>query len=330
MTLNRFIMSEERRFPTATGEFSDLLTSIALASKLVAREVNRAGLVEDILGATGRVNVHGETVQKLDRYAHTMFVRILQDSGHLSIMASEEHEEPIEVPAGLRRGKYVLNFDPLDGSSNIDVGVSIGTIFSILHRRSTSRAPNVADCVQAGHAQVCAGYVVYGASTVLVFTTGRGVHSFTLDPELGEFVLTQPDLKTPPRGQYYSVNEGNAAGWPEPIQRFVEHLKTGGGERSPYSLRYVGSLVADFHRNLLKGGVFLYPADRRHPNGKLRLLYEANPLAMIVEEAGGSATDGRRRILDIEPESLHQRTPLIIGNAEDVQLAQSYFAEHGA
>jgi fructose-1,6-bisphosphatase I len=245
-------------------------------------------------------------------------------------MASEEHEEPIEVPAELRRGKYVLNFDPLDGSSNIDVGVSIGTIFSVLHRRSTGGAPSVADCVQPGRAQVCAGYVVYGASTLLVFTTREGVHSFTLDPELGEFVLTQSDLRTPPRGQYYSVNEGNSGGWPEPIRRFVEYLKTGGGERAPYSLRYVGSLVADFHRNLLKGGVFLYPPDRKHPDGKLRLLYEANPLAMIVEEAGGMATDGRRRILDIEPVSLHQRTPLIIGNAEDVRLAQTYFAEHGS
>ncbi len=327
ITLTRFIIAQERKLPSATGEFSDLLQNIALAAKLVAREVNRSGLVEDILGSTGRTNVHGEEVQKLDVYAHMMFVRILQESGHLAIIASEEREEAIQIPPQYPKGKYVLNFDPLDGSSNIDTGASLGTIFSVLPRRSSDSEPSVVDCMQPGSRQVCAGYFVYGASTTLVYTTGNGTHGFTLDPEIGEFVLSHENIKIERQAKYYSVNEGNSASWSPPVRRLVETLKNGSDGLGPRSLRYIGSLVADFHRNLLKGGIFIYPADAKSPAGKLRLLYESSPLAMIVEQAGGLATDGSQRILDIVPRSLHQRVPLFIGSPEDVRLAGRIHAE---
>ncbi len=321
ITLTRFITAQERRIPTATGEFSDLLQNIALAGKLVAREVNRSGLVEDILGSAGTRNVHGEDVQKLDVYAHMTFVRILQESGHLAIMASEESETAIEIPREYPKGKYVLNFDPLDGSSNIDAGASIGTIFSILPRLSSEGEPSIRDCMQQGANQVGAGYLVYGASTTLVFTTGAGTHGFTLDPGIGEFILSHENIRIRSHAKYYSVNEGHSATWSTPIRRLVDTLKNGSDGNGPRSLRYIGSLVADFHRNLLKGGIFIYPSDKNNPSGKLRLLYEANPLAMIVEQAGGLATSGLTRVMDIAPEALHQRVPLIIGSPEDVELA---------
>jgi fructose-1,6-bisphosphatase I len=325
ITLERFIIEEQRTHPGARGEFSGLLSQITLAGKIISREVNKAGLAE-ILGLTGRKNVHGEDVQMLDMFAHETFVATMDHSGYLCIMASEELEGAIEIPPEYPCGSYVLLFDPLDGSSNIDVNVNIGSIFSILKRRSrgTPRG-TLDDCLQKGVRQVGAGYLVYGSSTMFVYTTGFGVHGFTLDPSLGEFLLSHPHIQIPDRSGFYSVNEGNSSYWDEGTSAYVEYLKTPSADkRRPYSARYIGSLVADFHRNLLKGGVFLYPGDRKHENGKLRLLYEANPLAFIAEQAGGAASTGLQRILDVEPVNLHQRTPLIIGNKEDVALYEAY------
>ena len=275
-----------------------------------------------MLGATGAVNVQGETVQKLDELANKILIRCVEAGGHVCVMASEENEEIIPIPAGYPHGKYVLMFDPLDGSSNIDVNISIGTIFSI-HRRVTARGPGTeADCLQVGHKQVAAGYVIYGSSTMLVYTTGDGVHGFTLDPLIGEFFLSHENIQIPKRASTYSINEGNATRWAPGVRAWVERLKSNdapGG--APYGLRYVGTLVADFHRTLLRGGVFAYPADVKAPEGKLRLLYEASPMAFICEAAGGAASTGEKRILDVEPTSLHQRVPLFIGSADDVLLA---------
>lgn len=327
ITIGRHIMEQERRYPSATGEFSDLLSEITLAAKIIGREVSKAGLV-NILGKTGEENVQGEEVQKLDLFANDVIFRALDHTGHLCIMASEECEEPLQIPARYPRGKYVLNFDPLDGSSNIDANVSIGTIFSI-HRRVTDGdgAGDVRDCMQKGSRQVCAGYIVYGSSTVFVYTTGQGVHGFTFDPSVGEFLLSHENIRIPDRGSIYSINEGNYHRWDAPVRRYIEYLKTPDkGNGHPYSSRYIGSLVADFHRNLLYGGIFLYPGDRKNRHGKLRLLYEAAPLAFICEQAGGAATDGTRRILDIDPTELHQRVPLVIGSAADVAEATTFLS----
>ncbi len=327
VTISRHIMEQERQFPSATGEFSNLLSEITLAAKMIARVVNKAGLV-NILGETGDENVQGEQVQKLDVYADGVIFRALDHTGHLCIMASEENEEPLHIPAKYPRGKYVLNYDPLDGSSNIEANVSIGTIFSIHRRLSDGDGPgNIRDCMQPGSRQVCAGYVIYGSSTMLVYTTGQGVHGFTFDPSVGEFLLSHPNIKTPGRGKIYSINEGNYANWTPGVRAYIDQLKTPDESGAkPYSSRYIGSLVADFHRNLLYGGIFLYPSDQKNPNGKLRLLYEAAPLAFICEQAGGAATDGDRRILDIEPNGLHMRVPLVLGSAEDVEEARRYIA----
>jgi fructose-1,6-bisphosphatase I len=252
--------------------------------------------------------------------------KALDHTGHLCIMASEEDPEPRRIPDHYPCGKYVLNYDPLDGSSNIDANISTGTIFSI-HRRVTPGMSHgdATDCMQAGKLQVAAGYVVYGPSTMFVYTTGMGVHGFTYDPSVGEFLLSHENIRVPPRGKLYSVNEGNTSRWDEGVRRYIEHLKADDpASGRPYSSRYIGSLVSDFHRNLLYGGIFLYPADHKNKQGKLRLLYEAAPLAMVAEQAGGAASDGRRRILDIEPEHLHQRTPLVIGSAEDVREAEAF------
>jgi fructose-1,6-bisphosphatase I len=320
-TVQQHILDEERLYPGATGDFTALLTSLTLAAKIISREVNQAGLVR-ILGDTGEINVHGEAVQKLDEFAQQTIYRAMGHSGHLCVMASEESEGVIPIPDGGKRGRYVLMFDPLDGSSNIDVNASIGTIFSI-HRKITTHAldGNIEDCLQRGTEQLAAGYFIYGSSTMMVYTTGHGVNGFTLDPSLGEFLLSHENIKIPKRGRIYSINEGNINQWDEGTRRYVEHVKQENkSDGRPYSLRYIGSLVADFHRNLLKGGIFLYPG----PKGKLRLLYEASPLAMVVEQAGGTASTGSQRILDVIPESLHQRVPLIIGSTDDVRLYEKF------
>lgn len=324
VTLSQFILQQERMHPDATGEFTGLLTDIALAAKTINREVVRAGLV-DILGMTGDVNVQGEKVQKLDVFAHETLYRVLGSTGQLAVLASEEDENVIQVPEDEPLGNYVVNFDPLDGSSNISANVNIGTIFSVLPRVSRGGRGTDADAIQPGNRQLCAGYVMYGSSTMLVYTTGQGVHGFTFEPSLGEFLLSHPQIQTPRRGRIYSVNEGNYFKWDENVKRYVDWLKMEDGDHNhPYSTRYVGSLVADFHRNLLYGGIFLYPGDRKNRSGKLRVLYEAAPLAFIAEQAGGAASDGHRRILDVVPDRLHQRTPLFIGSADDVRECEDF------
>ena len=327
VTLERHIVDEERSRPEATGAFSNILSSLTLAAKIISREVNKAGIV-DILGGTGETNVQGERVQKLDLYAEDVIYRALDHTGALCCMVSEESEDILAIPEQFPKGKYVLIFDPLDGSSNIDVNVSIGTIFSIHQKVSEGEEGTVEDCLQAGCRQIAAGYVLYGSSTMLVYTSGRGVHGFTLDPSIGEFLLSHPNLVMPdPPSRTYSINEAYYPRWSPGQQRFMQRLKgLDGEETDSYSSRYIGSLVADFHRTLLKGGIFMYPADSQNPNGKLRLLYEAAPMAMICEEAGGGASDGRTRILDLVPEDIHQRTPLYIGSAEIVDTAEAFLA----
>lgn len=331
ITIERHIIDAERQFPEATGAFSSILSDIAFAAKMIAREVRRAGL-NDILGSTGDINVQGEEVKKLDEFANEVIFKALDHTGHLCGMASEENDDFIPIPDKFPTGKYCVLFDPLDGSSNIEANVSVGTIFSVHRKISDHERGCMEDCLQAGTQQVAAGYVVYGSSTMLVYTTGNGVHGFTLEPSIGEFLLSHPNMRIPAQGQrIYSVNEGNYLRWSEEQRRFVDHLKGVDGENDkPFSARYIGSLVADFHRNLLYGGLFMYPADNKNARGKLRLLYEAAPLAMIAEQAGGAASDGERRIMEIAPENLHERTPLYIGTAEYVQMAERYLAGAGA
>jgi fructose-1,6-bisphosphatase I len=327
ITIDRHIIEQERKFPEATGAFSSILYEIALAAKLIAREVNMAGLV-DILGGTDQRNVHGEHVKKLDIFAHETIFKALDHGGHLCCMASEESEDIIPIPDRFPVGRYVLLYDPLDGSSNIEANVSIGTIFSI-HRKVTRGARgSLPDLLQPGRAQLAAGYIVYGSSTMLVYSTGAGVHGFTLDPSIGEFLLSHPDICIPsPSERIYSVNEGNYSRWSDGQRRLVDHLKGLDGKNDkPFSSRYIGSLVADFHRTLLYGGIFMYPADRKNAEGKLRLLYEASPLAFIAEHAGGRGSNGEANILDIQPTGLHQRTPLYLGSREFVELAEGYLA----
>src|SRR2546421_560962 len=328
ITIERFIMEQERLHPEATGELSNLLYDLCLAAKIISRHVRRAGLTV-ILGAAGAVNVSGDLQQKLDLFARDTVRNAVQHTGRVCVVASEEDEEPMLCPKTSRRGKYVIMYDPLDGSTNIDVNVSIGTIFSI-HKRVTGprSEPGLADCLQVGRKQVAAGYILYGSSTMLVYTTRPGGHGFTLDPTLGEVLLSPPHHRCPDVGKYYSVNESHWNKWTPGIQRVVGAFKNGdSGRVEAKNARYIGSLVADFHRNLMSGGVFLYPADSGSPQGKLRLLYEAAPLALVVEQAGGAAIDGKQNILDIEPHALHQRTPLIIGSKQDVAFAKSVLAE---
>lgn len=325
VTIERHIVDQERRFPEATGAFSSILYELALAAKIIAREVNMAGLV-DILGGTDAINVHGERVRKLDAWAHDVIFKALDHGGHLCCMASEESEEIMPIPERFPAGKYVLLYDPLDGSSNIDANVSIGTIFSIHRKLSIGERGTLEDVLQAGRTQLAAGYVVYGSSTMLVYTTGNGAHGFTLDPSIGEFLLSHPNIRIPdPPQRIYSVNEGNYARWSEGQRRLVDYFKGLDGDNAkPFSGRYIGSLVADFHRTLLYGGIFMYPADTKNEKGKLRLLYEAAPLAFICEHAGGRGSDGERNILDIEPDSLHQRTPLYLGSRDFVETAERF------
>jgi fructose-1,6-bisphosphatase I len=322
VTISRFLVDQQHLHPRATGAFTSLLYDIALAAKLINREVTKAGLV-DLLGATNEHNVHGEEVQKLDEFANTVIIKALDHTGLVACMASEESDGLIPIPDKFQAGDYVVIFDPLDGSSNIDVNVSIGTIFSIFKKRSDGERGVMDDCLQPGVRQVAAGYVVYGSSTMLVYTSGAGVHGFTLDPSIGEFLLSHPQMRiaNPPK-KVYSINEAYYTRWSREQQRLVTHLKTDGG----FGSRYIGSFVADMHRTILQGGLFMYPADTESPKGKLRLLYEANPMAMIVEQAGGRASDGCRRILEIEPEAIHQRTPLYMGSTQFVKLAEDYLA----
>ncbi|MBM4464635.1 MAG: class 1 fructose-bisphosphatase [Chloroflexi bacterium] len=340
ITIERHFLEQQRFFPQASGEFTNLLYDIALAAKIISREVNKAGLA-GILGLAGAENIQGEQVMKLDVFANETIIRMNDHTGRLCIMASEEIADIIPIPEQYPCGKYVLVFDPLDGSSNIDVNASVGTIFSIHRKVSDGPRGSLEDLLQPGYKQVAAGYIVYGSSTMMVYSSGQGVHGFTLDPTVGEFLLSHPDIQIPPRGKYYSVNEGNYHYWGEGVRRYVDYLKTpdpsimlraGEAIGRPYSSRYMGTLVADFHRNLLAGGIFMYPADSkdpRKPRGKLRLLYEAAPLAFIVEQAGGRASDGTQDIMHIQPASLHQRVPLFIGSREDVGKAEEFIGEFG-
>src|SRR5262245_35888332 len=321
MTVQQHIQEEQRKLaPQASGEFSWLLSGITLATKIIADRVRRAGLA-DILGGAGQQNVQGEAVQKLDVLANQALVHCLGSRGSVAIMASEENAEPMVVKRDRAHGKHVVVFDPLDGSSNIDVNVSVGTIFSILRCEPdpTGTRDPMKDVLQPGARQVAAGYVVYGSSTMFVYTAGNGVNGFTLDTQIGAYVISHPIIRMPDQGSIYSVNEANADSFPAPYCRYLSHLRSGSAGQT-YSSRYIGSLVADFHRTLLKGGIFLYPPTKAHPQGKLRLMYEANPIAFLAEQAGGVATDGAGRILDVAPASLHQRTPLLVGSKREMEL----------
>ena len=321
-TLVQHIREQEKKNPNATGMFTNLMYEILVAAKFVSLEVNKAGIGESIFGLTGETNVHGEDVQKMDRYANDTFIKTVGNSGCVCAITSEESEKPVIIDPELA-GNYIFMMDPLDGSSNIDVNVSIGTIFSIYRKISPGKEVEMADLLQKGSAQVAAGYVIYGSSTMLVYSSGDGVYGFTLDPTLGEFFLSHPDIKIPHRGSTYSINEGNQEDWTENQQNLVNHLKKKDKHtKLHYKLRYIGTLVSDFHRTLLKGGIFMYPGDKNNPEGKLRLAYEANPLAYIVAVAGGLASNGSSRILDISPSDIHQQTPLYIGSAGEVEIAE--------
>lgn len=330
VTIERFILDKQRGYPGATGTLTNILYDIALAAKIISSQTTRAGLVE-ILGSTGRENVQGEVVQKLDEYADSILFKLNDHTGRIAVMASEEHPNILAIPDHFDPGPYVLLYDPLDGSSNIDVNVSIGTIFAIYRRKSESGRGTLEDCLQQGRNLVAAGYVIYGASTMLVYSTGQGVHGFTLDPTVGEFFLSHPNIRYPEKPKYYSTNQGYERFWSKGVQSYTEWLQGKDGASPTLSLRYIGSLVADFHRNLLTGGVFYYPADSKdgkESNGKLRLVYECAPMAFLAEQAGGFATDGINRILDLQPTSLHQRVPFFAGNRGLVEQAASFIQQY--
>lgn len=333
VTIERHILEQQKLYPEATGAFTNLMYDIALAAKLIARETTRAGLA-DVLGEAGAINVQGEHQQKLDVHANDTIVRMVDHTGRVCVMASEEDPDPIHIPDQYDCGPYVLLFDPLDGSSNIDYNVSIGTIFSIYRRISPAHEHGtLEDLLQPGYKQVAAGYVIYGSSTMLVYSAGQGVHGFTLDPSIGEFLLSHPDIHIPSKSNYYSVNAGHEKYWHEGIRRYMRWI-TGQDEDDPrkgLSLRYVGSMIADFHRTLLAGGIFMYPPDTRQrtrPLGKLRLTYECAPLAFIAEHAGGCASDGVNPVLNIKPDSLHQRTPFFAGDCELVKRAEAMIQKY--
>ena len=330
ITIERHILNEQSSYPQATGVLTALLYDIALAGKVIHSFTTRAGLV-DILGQAGRINVQGENVMKLDEMSDLTMISMNDHTGRLAVMASEEHEDIIPIPNKYPTGKYVLLFDPLDGSSNIDYNVGMGTIFSIFRRKTKRGRGTLQDCLQKGRDLIAAGYIIYGSSTMLVYTTGHGVHGFTLDLNLGEFLLSHPNIKIPDKAKYYSVNQGYEKYWSEGVQHFTKCLQGIEEDQKELSLRYIGSLVGDFHRNLLAGGIFYYPFEPHNTvksSGKLRMLYEAFPLAFITEQAGGYASDGLRNILDIQPRSLHQRTPLFIGNRDLVQKAEEFIQKY--
>lgn len=328
-TLGEFIVEKQTDFPHASGDLSSLLGSIKLAAKIVNREINKAGLV-DITGSVGGENVQGEEQQKLDVYANDKFKAALEARDQVCGVASEEEDEAVAFNKELNRNaKYVVLMDPLDGSSNIDVNVSVGTIFSIYQRVSpVGTPPTEEDFLQPGHRQVAAGYIIYGSSTMLVYTTGNGVHGFTYDPSLGVFCLSHENMEIPQDGRIYSINEGNYIRFPMGVKKYIKHCQEDvPADNRPYTSRYIGSLVADFHRNLLKGGIYMYPSTATHPNGKLRLLYECNPMAFLIEQAGGVASDGKNRILDLKPTELHQRVPFFVGSTHMVRNVEAFLAE---
>lgn len=328
VTVEQHILQGQREWG-GRGDFSAILHQIILAAKIVSREVTKAGLL-DILGPTGHVNVTGDEVQKLDVFANRTFIQAMKYIGKICVIGTEEEEGLVHIPEQYPVGEYAILFDPLDGSSNIDANVSIGTIFSIFRRVSPSGTPGtLEDLLQPGTKQVAAGYIVYGSSTMLVYTTGKGVNGFTLDPSVGEFFLSHPNIKIPEVGGIYSVNESRYPLWKPGTRKYIDYIKEQDPATGrPKTSRYIGSLVADFHRNLLKGGIFLYPEDQKNPNGKLRLMYEANPLAFVVEQAGGMATTGYERIMEIQPKQLHQRVPLILGSRKDVETYISFAKEN--
>ena len=326
-TLEEFIINRQNKFPGATGELSQLLRDIGLAAKIISREVNKAGIT-NILGLEGSENVHGEDVKKLDLFANDQMLSALSRSGQVCMIVSEENEGIIHLRS--TSGKYIVYTDPLDGSSNIDVNVSIGTIFSI-YMRDTPREeiPKDEEAIQRGERQVAAGYVLYGSSTMMVYTTGLGVSSFTLDPSIGEFILSNESIRIPEIGPYYSINEGSYNSWEKGLKKYVKFCQEEDKETlRPYSARYIGSMVADVHRIMHKGGIFIYPSSKKYPEGKLRLMYECNPMAFLIEQAGGLASTGRGRIMDIEPEQIHQRCPIFIGSPFNVEQAQTFLAKY--
>ncbi len=329
-TLPHFLLTEERKYHQATGEFTRLMTDLTTAIRILSHYVNRAGIL-NVLGSAGAVNTYGEDQTKLDVFANNVLLRSMEWTGHTAGIISEELETPHTIPPAYPEGKYLLAIDPLDGSTNIDVNVSVGTIFSIFRAPEPEQTPAVNDFLQPGVRQVAAGYALYGSSTMLVYTTGHGVHAFTLEPQVGEFFLANRDLKIPEESQEYAINSSNRLNWEPAIQRYIADCEEGreGPLGKRYNMRWIGSMVADFHRILMRGGIFLYPRDRHEleTGGKLRLLYEANPLAFLAEQAGGACTDGRRRMLEIQPESLHQCAPVVLGSRAEVDRVAAYYEQ---
>lgn len=322
-TLSRHVLQQLQSFSADAQDLSALMNRIALAGKLIARRMSRAGLMENVLGFTGEVNVQGESVKKMDLYANDVFISVFKQSGLVCRLASEEMEKPYYIPENCPIGRYTLLYDPIDGSSNIDININVGSIFCIRQQEGNDEDGSAVDLLQSGRKQIAAGYILYGPSTMLVYSIGKGVHSFTLDPSLGEFILSSENIQIPEHGPIYSVNEGNFWQWEESIRNYIRYVHRHEG----YTARYGGALVGDFHRILFQGGVFLYPGTQKKPDGKLRLLYEAAPLAFLAEQAGGRASTGMQEIMDVVPKKLHERVPLIIGSKEDVSLVESFITE---
>ncbi|AFZ30191.1 D-fructose 1,6-bisphosphatase [Gloeocapsa sp. PCC 7428] len=322
-TLSRHVLQQLQSFSPDAQDLSALMNRIALAGKLIARRLSRAGLMEGVLGFTGDVNVQGESVKKMDVYANDVFISVFKQSGLVCRLASEEMEKPYYIPENCPIGRYTLLYDPIDGSSNTDINLSLGSIFAIRQQEGDDSDGAATDLLQSGRKQIAAGYILYGPSTMLVYSIGKGVHSFSLDPSLGEFILTEENIQIPEKGAVYSVNEGNFWQWEESIREYIRYVHRTEG----YTARYSGAMVSDIHRVLVQGGVFLYPGTTKKPDGKIRLLYESAPLAFLIEQAGGRASTGTQEILDVVPEQLHQRTPLIIGSKENVALVESFIQQ---
>ncbi|PPS40689.1 class 1 fructose-bisphosphatase [Chroococcidiopsis sp. TS-821] len=322
-TLSRHVLQQLQSFAPDAQDLSALMNRIALAGKLIARRLSRAGLMEGVLGFTGDVNIQGESVKKMDVYANDVFISVFKQSGLVCRLASEEMERPYYIPENCPIGRYTLLYDPIDGSSNTDINLSLGSIFAIRQQEGEDRDGTASDLLQSGRKQIAAGYILYGPSTMLVYSIGKGVHSFSLDPSLGEFILTEENIQIPTKGPVYSVNEGNFWQWEESIREYIRYVHRTEG----YTARYSGAMVSDIHRVLVQGGVFLYPGTTKKPEGKIRLLYESAPLAFLIEQAGGRASTGTQEILDVVPEQLHQRTPLIIGSRENVELVESFIQQ---